>query len=107
MPAHSLGHYGWKQPFRVFVTGCDRPSPKLEAAKFRIRMLVGIYCYNIPTHTLQSRCHGFIEIAKIANIPTMAEKCINCTSARPTPPNTNPMESGPGITFPAPNRKNQ
>ena len=24
----------------------------------------------------------------------MAEKCINCISARPTPPHTNPMESG-------------
>ena len=37
----------------------------------------------------------------------MAEKCINCISARPTPPHTNPMESGPGNTFSAQNRKNQ
>ena len=35
----------------------------------------------------------------------MAEKCINRISARPTPPHTNPMESGPGNTFSAQNRK--
>ena len=35
----------------------------------------------------------------------MAEKCINCMSARPTPPHTNPMELGPGTTFLARNRK--
>ena len=35
----------------------------------------------------------------------MAEKCINCISARPTPPHTNPMESGPGNTFSAQNPK--
>ena len=37
----------------------------------------------------------------------MAEKCRNCISARPTPPHTNPMESAPGNTFSAQNRKNQ
>ena len=35
----------------------------------------------------------------------MAEKCINCTSARPIPPHTNPMVSGLGNTFSAHNRK--
>ena len=35
----------------------------------------------------------------------MAEKCINCISASPTPPQTNPMEWGPGNTFSAQNRK--
>ena len=35
----------------------------------------------------------------------MAEKCMNCISARPTLPHTNPMESGPGNTFSAQNRK--
>ena len=29
----------------------------------------------------------------------MAEKCMNCISARPTPPQTNPIELGPGNTF--------
>ena len=35
----------------------------------------------------------------------MAEKCINRTSARPTPPHPYPMQSGPGNTFSARNRK--
>ena len=35
----------------------------------------------------------------------MAETCINCISARPTPAHTNPMESGPANTFSAQNRK--
>ena len=69
------------------------------------RILVGIYCHNITTHTPQSGYHGVTEVAKTANIPKMAEKCINCMSARPTPPHTNPMESGPGNTFSAQNRK--
>ena len=53
----------------------------------------------------QSGYHGVTEIAKTANVAKMAEKCINCTSARPTPPHTNPMESGPGNTFLAQNKK--
>ena len=35
----------------------------------------------------------------------MAEKCIYRMSARPTPPHTNHMESGPGNTISAKNRK--
>ena len=69
------------------------------------RILVGIYCHNIPTRTPQSGYHGLTEVAKTANITKMAEKCINCISARPTPPHTNPMESGPGNTLSAQNRK--
>ena len=46
-------------------------------------------------------------VAKTANIAKIAEKCINCISARPTPPHTNPMESGPGNTFSAQIEKNQ
>ena len=69
------------------------------------RILVGIYCHNIPTRTPQSGYHGVTEVAKIANIAKMAKKCINCISARPTPPHTNPMESGPGKAFSAQNRK--
>ena len=71
------------------------------------RILVGIYCYNIPTHTPQSGYHGVTEVAKTANIAKMAEKCINRIRARPTPPHANPMESGPGNTFSAQNQKNQ
>ena len=56
---------------------------------FRI-LVVGIYCHNIPTHTPQSGYHGVTGVAKTANIAKMAEKCINCMSARPTPPHTNP-----------------
>ena len=69
------------------------------------RILVGIYCHNIPTRTPRSWYHGVTEVAKSANIAKMAEKCINCTSARPTTPHTNPIESGPGNTFSAQNQK--
>ena len=69
------------------------------------RILVGIYCHNIPTHTPQSGYHGVTEVAKTPNIAKMAEKCIKCISARSTPPHTNPMESGPGNSFSAQNRK--
>ena len=69
------------------------------------RILVGIYCHNSPTHTPLSGFHGVTEIAKPANIAKMDEKCINCMSARPTPPHTNPMELGPGNTFSAQNQK--
>ena len=68
-------------------------------------ILVGIYCHNIPTHTPQSGYQGVTEVAKTANIAKMVEKCINRNSARPTPPHTNPMESGLGNTFSAQNRK--
>ena len=69
------------------------------------RVLVGICCHNIPTDTPQSGYHGVTMVAKTPSIPKMAEKCISCMSARPTPPHTNPMESGPGNTFLAQNRK--
>ena len=69
------------------------------------RILIGIYYHNIPTHTPQSGYHGVTEVAKTAIIAKMAKKCINCTSARPTPPHTNPIVSGPGNTFSAQNRK--
>ena len=60
--------------------------------KTSFRILVGIYCHNIPTHTPQSGYHGVTEVAKNANIAKMAKKGINCRSARPTPPHTNPIE---------------
>ena len=69
------------------------------------RILVGIYCHNIPTHTPQSGYHGVTDVAETADIAKMAKKCINCINAHPTPPHTNPMESGPGNTFSAQNRK--
>ena len=84
------------------LTG-PRQSYRLQKTSFRI--LVGIYCHNIPTRTPQSGYHGVTEVAKTTNIAKMAEECINCISARPTPPHTNPMESGPGNTFSAQNRK--
>ena len=58
--------------------------------KTSFRILVGIYCHNIPTPTPQSGYHGVTEVAKTANTPKMAEKCINCISARHTLPHTNP-----------------
>ena len=69
-------------------------------------ILVGIYCHNIPAHTPRSGYHGVTEVAKTANIAKMAEKCINCRTARPTPPHTNPMELGPENICLAQNRKN-
>ena len=79
-----------------------RQGYRLQKTSFRI--LVGIYCHNIHTHTPQSGYHGVTEVAKTANIAKMAKKCINCPT-RPTPPHTNPMESGPGNIFSAQNRK--
>ena len=84
------------------LTG-PRQSYRLQKTSFLI--LVGIYCHNIPTHTPQSGYHGVTEVAKSAVIAKMAEKCISNTSARPTPPHTNPIESGPGNTFSGQNRK--
>ena len=69
------------------------------------RIVVGINRHNIPTHTPHSGDHGVTEVANPANIAKMAQKCINCISARPTPPHTNPMESGPGNTFSTQNQK--
>ena len=43
------------------LTG-PRQGYKLQKASFRI--LVGIYCHNIPTHTPQSGYHGVTEVAK-------------------------------------------
>ena len=104
--AHSLCHYWWKQAFRVFGTGFDRPEARLETAKkMSFHILVGIYCHNIPTCTRQSGYHGSTKDAKTANIPKMAEKGINYISARPTPPHTNPMEWGPRNAFSAQNPK--
>ena len=55
--------------------GAPRQGYRLQKMSFRI--LVGIYCHNIPTHTPQSGKHGATEVAKTANIAEMAEKCIN------------------------------
>ena len=104
VPAHSPGHYWGKQSFRAFGTGYDRLSARLET---HFRIVVGIYCHNIPTHTPQNGYHGVTKVAKTANIAKMAGKCINCIGARPTPPHTNPMQLGPGNPFSAQNRKNQ
>ena len=68
-------------------------------------ILLGIYCHNIPSHSPQSGYHGSTGVAKTANIPKMAEKGINCISARPTPPHTNATKSGPEKTFSAENPK--
>ena len=45
-----MGHYSWKQSFRVFDTNLTglRESYRLQKMSFRI--LVGIYYHNIPTH---------------------------------------------------------
>ena len=49
-PFTHVSHYWWKQSFRVFGTGFDWPSARLETAKKQsFRILVRIYCHNIPT----------------------------------------------------------
>ena len=73
--------------------------------KTSCRILVGICCHNIPTHTPQSGYHGATEVAKTANIAKTAEKCTNCINIRPTPPHTNPIESGPRKAFSAQSKK--
>ena len=96
---------GGNSHFTSLAPALTGPQQGYRLQKTSFRILVGIYCHKIPTHTPQSGYHGVTEVAKTANIPKMAEKCINCDSARPTPPHTNPMESGPGNTFSAQNRK--
>ena len=59
------------------------PRQRYRLQKTSFRILVGIYYHNIPTQTPQSGYHGVTEVAKSANIPKMAEKCLNCISARP------------------------
>ena len=54
--------------------------------------------YRLSQHPHGHPLEWVTEVAKGANIAKMAEKCINCTSARPTLPHTNPMESGPRNT---------
>ena len=70
-------------------------------------ILVGIYCQNIPTHIPQSGYHGVTEVAKPPNIAEMAEKCINCMSARPTSPIQTLWSRDPETLFRLKIEKNQ
>ena len=99
--------YGGNSHFASLAQVFTGPRQGYRLQKTSFGLLVGIYCHNIPTHTPQSGYHGFTEVAKTTNIAKMAEKCINCTSTRPTPLHTNPRESGPGDTLSAQNRKKQ
>ena len=96
---------GGNSHFASLACVVNSPKQGYRPQKASFRIIVGISCQNIPTRTPHNGYHGLTEVAKTANIPKMAEKCINCKSARPTPPHTNPMESGPGNTFSAQNRK--
>ena len=69
------------------------------------RLLVGIYCHNISTHTPPGGYHGVTEVAKPAKKPKRAKNSINCMSARPTPQHANPMGSGRKNTLLPQNRK--
>ena len=57
-----------------------------DCKKTSFRILVGIYCHNIPTHTPQSGYHGVTEVAKTTNIAKMAEKCMNSPHSTPYKP---------------------
>ena len=85
--------------------GFDRLWAGLETAKNVLSYPKRDILSHIPTHTPQSGYHRVTNVAKTTNIPKMAEKCKNCISARPTSTHTNPMESKPGNTFSAKNRK--
>ena len=74
------------------VTG---PKQGRILQKTAFRILVGIDCQNISTHTPQSWYHGVTKVAKTGNTAKMAKNCINRTSARLTPPHATPMVSGP------------
>ena len=96
---------GGNSHFASLACVVNGPKQGYRPQKASFRIIVGISCQNIPTRTPHNGYHGLTEVAKTANIPKMAEKCINRKSARPTPPHTNPMESGPGNTFSAQNGK--
>ena len=44
------------------------PQQAYRLQKMSFRILVRIYCHNIPTHTPQSGYHGVTEVAKTANL---------------------------------------
>ena len=77
VPAHSLGHYWRKKPFRVVGTGIDRSSAWLESAKNFLLYPSRHILSQHPTHTPQTGYHGVTEVAKTAQMAKMAEKCIN------------------------------
>ena len=96
-PCTHVSHYQQKRSFCVFYTGHDRPKGRLVAAK---NVLLYTSRHILSQGTPQGGYHR-------GNFTKMAEKCINCISARPTPPHTNPMGSAPENTFSAQNIKNQ
>ena len=95
-----VSHYWWKQSFHVFGTGFDRASARLETAKnVLLHPTRHILSQHPCLHPTPQSGYNTVTIAKTTN------NCIHCISAHPTPPHTNPMESGPGNTFSAQNRK--
>ena len=104
-PFTHVSYYWWKESFSVFGTDFDWPSARLETAKnvpsYPSRHILSQHPHSHPSE----RVPRVTEVAKTANIAKMAENCMNCISAHPTPPHTNPMESGPGNTFSAQNWK--
>ena len=51
-----------------------------QGQKTSFRILVGIYCHNIPTCTPRRGYHWVTEVAKTANKAEKAKKCIKCLS---------------------------
>ena len=106
-PFTHVNHYWWKRSFRVFGMGFDRPSARLETTKKRPlypgRHILSQHPHSQPLERIAWGHKG----RQTANIAKMAEKCINCTSARRSPPHANHMESGPKNTFSAQNKRNK
>ena len=80
-------------------------SYRLQKTSFRI--LVGIYCHNIPTHTPQGGYHVVTEVAKTTNIPKMAEKCVNRIALVPLRPIQTLWSRDPETLFRLKIEKNQ
>ena len=88
LEGHLGDHNIKKTSFRNF-NFCEK---KLQKMSFRI--LVGIYCHNIPTHSPQSGYHGVTEVAETTN-PGGGGGGRPLSSGRQLPPPTNCWPEAP------------
>ena len=70
-----------------------------EYKKAPVCIVPGILCHKIPACSPQRVHHSGTEVLKTANVAPMAEKFINRSTARPTPPHRSPMELAHKNTF--------
>ena len=75
---HSCNHDWWEQSFPSFARDLTGPWQGYGFQKKpSFRILVGIHCHNIPTHTPRSGYHGVTEVTKTTNIAKNPENRIN------------------------------